>query len=125
MNDRGLAPAVLAPEMLAELVGLVTDGTISRGQAKDVLAESMAEDKWPRDIVEARGLAQVSDADELGAVVDEVFERHADAVAEYRAAEDDKVRQKKRQFLMGQVMRDLKGKGNAQVLNELLDARLS
>ena len=49
LNDRGLAPAVLAPEMLAELVGLVTDGTISRGQAKDVLNESMAEDKWPRD----------------------------------------------------------------------------
>ena len=125
LNDRGLAPAVLAPEMLAELVGLVTDGTISRGQAKDVLAESMAEDKWPRDIVNARGLAQVSDADELGAVVDEVFERHADAVAEYRSAEDDKARQKKRQFLMGQVMRELKGKGNARVLNELLDARLS
>ena len=124
LNDRGLAPAVLAPEMLAELVGLVTDGTISRGQAKDVLAESMAEEKWPRDIVEARGLAQVSDAGELGAVVDAVLAANASTVDEYRAADDDKARQKKRQFLMGQVMRELKGKGNAQVVNELLDSRL-
>jgi aspartyl-tRNA(Asn)/glutamyl-tRNA(Gln) amidotransferase subunit B len=125
LNDRGLAPAVLTPEMLAELVGLVADATISRGQAKDVLAESMAEDRWPRDIVEARGLAQMSDAAELGTVLDEILERHADTLAEYRASDDDKTRQKKRQFLMGQVMRELRGNGNAQVLNELLDARLS
>ena len=71
------SPAVLAPEMLAELVGLVADGTISRGQAKDVLDESMAEEKWPRDIVETRGLAQVSDAGELGAVVDAVLAANA------------------------------------------------
>jgi len=125
LNDRGLTAAVLAPEMLAELVALVTDGTISRGQAKDVLAESMAEEKWPRDIVGERGLAQVSDAGELGAVVDAVLDANAAAVGEYRTAEDDKARQKKRGFLMGQVMRELKGKGNAQVVNELLDARLS
>jgi len=124
LNDRGLAPAVLAPEMLAELVGLVADATISRGQAKDVLAESMAEDNWPRNIVEARGLAQMSDVGELGAVLDDVLGRHADALAEYRASDDDKIRQKKRQFLMGQVMRELRGNGNARVLNQLLDARL-
>ena len=111
--------------MLAELVGLVADGAISRGQAKDVLAESMAENKWPRDIVEERGLAQVSDAGELGAVVDRVLAANAAAVDEYRAAEDDKARKKKRGFLMGQLMSELKGKGNPQVLNQLLDDRLS
>ena len=65
--------------MLAELVGLVADGTISRNQAKDVLDESLREDKWPRDIVEARGLAQVSDEGALAAVVDEVLAANADA----------------------------------------------
>ena len=125
VNENGLAPAVLTPEMLAELVGLVADGAISRNQAKDVLAESMAENTWPRDIVEARGLAQVSDAGELGAVVDAVLAANAATVDEYRASDDDKARQKKRQFLMGQLMRELKGKGNAQVLNQLLDERLS
>jgi aspartyl-tRNA(Asn)/glutamyl-tRNA(Gln) amidotransferase subunit B len=125
VNENGLSPAVLTPEMLAELVGLVSDGAISRGQAKDVLAESMTENKWPRDIVEERGLAQVSDAGELAAVVDRVLAANADAVDEYRASADDKARKKKRGFLMGQLMSELQGKGNAQVLNQLLDDRLS
>ena len=124
LNDRGLAPALLTPEMLAELVGLVAAGTISRSQAKDVLNESMAEDKWPRDIVEARGLAQVSDAGELGAVVEAVLAANASTVEEYRAAEDDKSRKNKRNALMGAVMKELKGQGNAQVVNQLLDTHL-
>src|SRR4051812_9481262 len=48
VNENGLSPSILTAEMLAELVDLVAAGSISRGQAKDVLAESMAEDKWPR-----------------------------------------------------------------------------
>jgi aspartyl-tRNA(Asn)/glutamyl-tRNA(Gln) amidotransferase subunit B len=124
LNERGLSPAVLAPEMLAELVALVSDATISRGQAKDVLTESMAEEKWPRDIVEARGLAQVSDAGELGHVVDSVFAREAATVEQYRAATDDKDRKKKRNALMGAVMAELKGKGDPRVVNQLFDERL-
>jgi aspartyl-tRNA(Asn)/glutamyl-tRNA(Gln) amidotransferase subunit B len=125
VNENGLSPSILTAEMLAELVDLLAAGAISRGQAKDVLAESMAQDKWPREIVRERGLTQVSDAGELGAVVDRVLAANPDAVAEYRASEDDKARKKKRGFLMGLLMSELKGKGNAQVLSQLLDDRLS
>ena len=124
VNENGLSPSILTPEMLAELVDLLAAASISRAQAKDVLAESMAEDKWPRDIVEARGLTQVSDAGELGAAVERVLAANADAVAEYQASEDDKARKKKRGFLMGQVMNELKGQGNAQIVSQLLDERL-
>jgi aspartyl-tRNA(Asn)/glutamyl-tRNA(Gln) amidotransferase subunit B len=125
VNENGLSPSILTPEMLAELVDLLAEGAISRGQAKDVLSESMAQDKWPREIVKERGLAQVSDAGELGAAVDRVLAANPDAVSEYRASEDDKARKKKRGFLMGQVMSELKGQANAQVLSQLLDDRLS
>jgi len=124
VNDRGLSPAVLTPEMLADLVGLVADGTISRGQAKDVLLESMDDDKWPDVIVRERGLAQVSDTGELGAVVDAVLAREAATVEQLRASTDDKDRKKKRNALMGQVMAELRGKGNPQLVNQLLDSRL-
>src|SRR5262249_20647131 len=73
VNETGLSPAVLSPEMLAELVGLVTTGAISRQQAKDVLAESLREEKWPRTIVEERGLQQVSDESAIAEVVDRVL----------------------------------------------------
>jgi aspartyl-tRNA(Asn)/glutamyl-tRNA(Gln) amidotransferase subunit B len=125
VNENGLSPSILTPEMLAELVELLAAGAISRNQAKDVLAESMADDKWPGDIVKERGLTQVSDAGELAAVVERVLAANPDAVAEYRASEDDKARKKKRGFLMGQLMSELKGKGNAQVLSQLLDENLS
>jgi aspartyl-tRNA(Asn)/glutamyl-tRNA(Gln) amidotransferase subunit B len=85
----------------------------------------MAENMWPRDIVEARGLTQVSDAGELAAIVDAVLTENSATVDEYRASDDDKARKKKRGFLMGQLMSELQGKGNAQVLNQLLDERLS
>ena len=125
LNETGLSPVVLplAPDGLAELVGLVDAGLISRSQAKDVLGECLVEPKRPKQVVAERGLSQVSDAGALGAVVDDVLAANADAVAEYRAG-DDKVRKKKRGFIMGEVMKALKGQGNPKVVNQLLDEKL-
>ena len=120
LNETGLSPAVLplAPDGLAELVDLVADGTLSRNQAKDVLAECLAEPKRPKQVVDERGLAQVSDEGELVAVVDGVLAANPTAVDDYRNG-DDKVRKKKRGFLMGEAMKATKGQGNPQVLNRL------
>ncbi len=123
LNASGSSPALLDPAVLVELLGLVTDGTISRNQAKDVLAEALAETRMPRAIVEARGLAQVSDTGALSLALDDVLAANADAVAEYRSG-DDKVKKKKRGFLMGEAMKALKGQGNPQLLNRLLDEKL-
>ena len=89
-----------------------------------MLAESLREEKWPNTIVEERGIAQVSDEGAIGAVVDGVLAANAGVVDEYRAG-DDAAKKKKWGFLMGQVMRELKGQGNAQVINALLEKRLS
>ncbi len=125
LNETGLAPGALplAPDGLAELVALVADGTLSRGLAKDVLSECLAEPKRPKQVVEERGLAQVSDEGELGSVVDEILAANPDEVTAYRAG-DDKARKKKRGFLMGEAMKAMKGKGNPQLLSRLLDERL-
>ena len=126
LNESGLAPAVLplAPDGLAELVDLVADGTLSRNQAKDVLAECLTEPKRPKQVVEERGLAQVSDEAALGAVVDAVLADNPGDVEEYRNG-DDKVRKKKRGFFMGEAMKATKGQGNPRLLNRLLDERLA
>ena len=82
LNESGLSPEVLplAPDGLAELVGLVDAGLISRSQAKDVLGECLSEPKRPKQVVAERGLTQVSDAGAIGAVVDRVLAANADAV---------------------------------------------
>jgi aspartyl-tRNA(Asn)/glutamyl-tRNA(Gln) amidotransferase subunit B len=126
LHETGLEPGALplVPDGLAELVDLVADRTLSRPQAKEVLAECLREPKRPKDVVEERGLAQVSDEGELASVVDEILAAHRDVVADYRTG-DDKTRKKKRGFLMGEAMKATKGQGNPQLLNRLLDERLS
>jgi aspartyl-tRNA(Asn)/glutamyl-tRNA(Gln) amidotransferase subunit B len=125
LNETGgsIADVPLAPDALAELVGLIAAGTINRGQAKEVLTDALSSGGRPAAIVAARGLAQVSDTEALGAAIDAVLEANADAVAEYRAG-DDGVKKKKRGFLMGQATRALEGRANGQVLAKLLDERL-
>ena len=125
LNESGLSPVVLplAPDGLAELVGLVASGQLSRNQAKDVLDECLREPKRPKQVVAEQGLAQVSDEGALAAVVDEVFAANAGVVEEWRAG-DDKVKKKKRGALMGMVMSELKGSGNPQIVNRLVDDRL-
>jgi aspartyl-tRNA(Asn)/glutamyl-tRNA(Gln) amidotransferase subunit B len=126
LNETGLSPEVLplAPDGLAELVGLVADGTLSRGLAKDVLGECLREPKRPKQVVEERGLAQVSDEGELASVLDAIVATHPDVVEQYRNG-DDKERKKKRGFLMGEAMKQTKGQGNPKLLNQLLDERLA
>jgi aspartyl-tRNA(Asn)/glutamyl-tRNA(Gln) amidotransferase subunit B len=126
LNESGLSTAVLplSADGLAELADLAADGTLSRNQAKDVLDECLREPKRPKQVVEERGLAQVSDETELAAVVDRVFADHAADVAEYHAG-DDKMRKKKRGFLIGQAMQATGGAASGQVVGRLVDDRLS
>ncbi len=125
LRETGGTPALvaLAPDGLAQLVDLVADGTLSRNQAQDVLAQCLREGARPRQVTADRGLAQVSDETELAAVVDRVLADHDDVVAEYRAG-DAGEKKKKRGFLMGQAVAATGRQGNPKMLGELLDQRL-
>ncbi|HEY7440553.1 MAG TPA: Asp-tRNA(Asn)/Glu-tRNA(Gln) amidotransferase subunit GatB [Acidimicrobiia bacterium] len=125
LNETGGAVGALplTPDGLAELVGLVGDGTLSRNLAKEVLATCLRERKRPKEVVDERGLAQVSDEGELATLVDDVLGRNSDAVSDYRSG-DDKAKKKKRGFLMGELMKASQRKGNPELLNKLLDERL-
>jgi len=128
LKDTGAAPSALAlsPAGLAELVRLVADGTLSRPLAKEVLGAALAGEGGgsPAAIVAERGLAQVSDEGSLAAAVQAVLDAHSSEVERYRRG-DDKDRKKLRGFFMGKVMAEMKGRGNPQVLNRLLDEALS
>jgi aspartyl-tRNA(Asn)/glutamyl-tRNA(Gln) amidotransferase subunit B len=128
LKESGSGPGdlALAPAGLAELVRLVADGTLSRPLAKEVLAAALtgAGGGSPAAIVAERGLAQVSDEGSLEAAVAAVLGAHPAEVERYRSGED-KDRKKLRGFFMGKVMAEMKGRGNPQVLNRLLDEALA
>ena len=89
-----------------------------------MLAECLRDGRRPRQVVEVRGLAQVSDEGELAEAVAGVVAAHPDDVAAYRAG-DDKERKKKFGFLMGEAIKATGHRGNPQLLRRLLDERLT
>ncbi len=109
----------LTPEQLAEMLSLIGDGTISGKIAKSVFEEMLATGKDARSIVEAAGMTQISDEDELRAVVARVVEANPRSVDDFRAGKDKAVG-----FLVGQVMKETRGRANPALVNELIQAAL-
>ncbi|TLM76532.1 MAG: Asp-tRNA(Asn)/Glu-tRNA(Gln) amidotransferase GatCAB subunit B, partial [Actinobacteria bacterium] len=109
----------LVPAMVAELVALVEDGTISSKQAKEVFSEMAATGDAPGAIVELKGMRQVSDAGAIEAVADAVLAANPDEVDAYRGGKTGLIG-----FFVGQVMREMGGQGNPQVVNEVLARKL-
>ncbi|WP_119459518.1 Asp-tRNA(Asn)/Glu-tRNA(Gln) amidotransferase subunit GatB [Rhodospirillaceae bacterium SYSU D60014] len=104
---------------LGGLLDLIADDTISGRIAKDVFADMVETGKPAGEIVEAKGLRQVTDSGAIDSMIDEVLSRNADKVAEYKAGKD-----KLFGFFVGQVMKATGGKANPKLLNERLREKL-
>jgi aspartyl-tRNA(Asn)/glutamyl-tRNA(Gln) amidotransferase subunit B len=107
------------PALVLEVFKLQDKGAISSTAAKEVLAELIRSGKSPRQIVQEKGLAQVSDEGALEAVVDAVIARNPGEVGKYKSGKKNLLG-----FFVGQAMKELKGKGNPGVLNGLFKSKL-
>ncbi len=110
----------ITPKRLGELLNLIEDGTISGKIAKDVFEEMLSGDKGAKEIVEEKGMTQISNQAELEKIVLQIIDAHPDEAA--RLKEGD---QKLTGFFVGQVMKETKGKANPKVVNEILRKTLS
>lgn len=116
--------APVAPEQLAGLLKRLQDDTINGKAAKQVFAALWAGEGHTADeIIEAKGLKQVTDTGAIEAVIDEVLAANPTQVEQYRAAEPEK-RGKMVGFFVGQVMKASKGTANPQAVNQLLAKKL-
>jgi len=115
-----LEDSKLTPEGLAELCNLIDKGVISGKIAKTILEEMAGTGRAPETLVKERGLFQISDEQELLAVVDEVVAEQPKAGEDFRSGNE-----KTLGFLVGQVMKKTKGKANPEAANRLLRERLS
>jgi aspartyl-tRNA(Asn)/glutamyl-tRNA(Gln) amidotransferase subunit B len=114
--DHTMATNPVSPERLGELLDLVAAGAVSATAAKDVLAEMFSSDASPATIVDRKGLAQISDTSELEAVVDRVVAANPDLVGKYRGGKRGVLG-----ALVGQVMRETRGRANPKLVNDLLE----
>lgn len=112
--------APVGPELLARLIGRISDGTISNNAAKQVFESLWSGESADVDaVIDAKGLKQVSDTGAIEAILDEVLAANQKSVDEYRAGKD-----KAFNALVGQAMKATKGKANPALVNELLKKKL-
>lgn len=121
MNEYGqtIEQVKITPSALIELIALVNRQTINNNTAKEVLNEMFASGRSPQQIVEERGLAQISDEAALAALIDQVLADNPDEVLAYRGGKTQL-----KGWFVGQVMRATRGKGNPALVNTLLEERL-
>ena len=120
-NETGLGPGdwKLTPAKLAALLGLLDAGTLGGPGAKQVFEEVFRTGADPAEVVERKGLAQVTDESAIEAAVDEALAASPAEVARYRAGD-----KKLLGFFVGRVMKAMKGTGNPAVVNALLKKKL-
>ena len=107
------------PEAVATLAGLVEGKTISHGAGKQVLAKLVAEGGDPTEIVEREGLSQISEASELGGIVDRAIESEAEAAEQVRQGNEKAIGR-----IVGAVMRESKGRADGGTVTKLIKERL-
>jgi aspartyl-tRNA(Asn)/glutamyl-tRNA(Gln) amidotransferase subunit B len=110
-----IAEARVSPEALAELLALVSDGTISGKIAKEVFELQWQSGGSARAIVAERGLSQLSDAGAIEAACRLEVEANPDQAAKFRAGSDKLIG-----FFVGQVMKATRGKANPELVNQTL-----
>jgi len=117
LNERGqsIVQSPLAPDALSGLIALVENATISSTIAKDVFGKMVASGQSARAIVDAEGLAQISDEAAILPIVRRIVEQHADAVAQVKAGKMNTFG-----FLVGQAMKATGGKASPKLVNALL-----
>lgn len=105
----------LTPDNLCDMIGLIEDGTISSKMAKQLFKILITEGGDAQEVVDAKGMAQISKPEALQPMVDAVIEDNAQSVEDYRNGKKKAVG-----FLMGQLMKKTKGQANPQVANQLI-----
>ena len=114
-----ITAARVSPAQLSGLLTRIVDATISGKIAKEVFEAMWSEGKEADDIIEARGLRQITDSGAIEGVIDAVMAANPKQLADYRAGKD-----KLFGFFVGQVMKATEGKANPAQLNDLLKAKL-
>ncbi len=119
-NNLELDDVKITGQGLGEMIQLIEKGTISSKIAKTVFKGLLETGKSPQQIVEEQGLVQISDESAILAIVDSVIAANPQSVEDFRNGKDKAIG-----FLVGQVMKETKGKANPGLVNTILTARLN
>ena len=123
-NEQVITDSPVSAENLGGLIARILDNSISGKIAKQVFEAMWQGEGSADEIIEAKGLKQVSDSGALEAMVDEVIAANVAQVEQYQGADDAK-RKKLLGFFVGQIMKASKGQANPKMVNQLLAKKLA
>ena len=116
MKDEGESGEMpVSPRSLSGLLLLIDDGTISGKIAKDVFQEMVSTGRTAKEIVEDKGIKQISDRGELENIISGILKDHPAEISRYKAGDEKLIG-----FFVGKVMKATQGKANPKVVNEIL-----
>jgi aspartyl-tRNA(Asn)/glutamyl-tRNA(Gln) amidotransferase subunit B len=118
-RDTDIGASPVSPKALVELIALVETDVVTGAAGKRVLEMMFDSGRAAQDIVDQEGLAQISNADQLWPVIDQIISANPDVVAEFKAGKEAVLR-----FLVGQVMKATRGKANPELAANLLQEKL-
>jgi aspartyl-tRNA(Asn)/glutamyl-tRNA(Gln) amidotransferase subunit B len=119
-RDQSIESLPLTPAVLAELIGLIDQGTISGKIAKEILPDLLVAGGSVKALVDRKGLTQISDEHELAALIDQIIAAHPQELEQYRAGKT-----KLQGFFVGQVMKQSNGRADPKLTNQILGGKLN
>lgn len=118
-ENQNLESSKITPSLLAQLVNLITDGTISGKIAKGVFDDMFESGTPPAEIVETKGLRQVTNTVEIIGIINDILATNRDKVEEYRSG-----KVKLFGYFVGEAMKQTKGQANPGLVNQILKEQL-
>jgi aspartyl-tRNA(Asn)/glutamyl-tRNA(Gln) amidotransferase subunit B len=118
-EKKTLSDLLLTPESLAEMIGLIESNTISTKIAKDILPELLTQGGSAKELVEKKGLIQISDPAVIEAAIAKVLDAHPAELEKYRSGKKNMLG-----FFVGQVMKQTGGRADPKLTNQLLVKQL-
>lgn len=118
-KNKNFLDLTLKPSQLAKMLDMIDGGKISGKIAKDVITEMIESGKPAEDIVKARNLTQISDESQLNGVIVNIIKFNPQAVKDYKNGKSNAIA-----FLVGQIMKETKGKANPGIVNKILKKEL-
>ena len=118
-NSLSLSDLKFSKDHLVLLVSAINQGKINSKQAKEVLSEMFATGKNPMDVIKEKGMEQISDSSAIEKIVDEVLSANAQSIADWQRGKDHALG-----YLVGQVMKQSKGKANPSLAKSLIVGKI-
>lgn len=114
-NNQEIGESLLTPAHLVQMLQSMDQGTISGKMAKAVFEEMFASGKSPQQVIKEKGMVQISDADALAPIIEEIVRANPKVVEDYKSGKG-----KATGFFIGQIMKATQGQANPALVNQML-----